>query len=65
MTDMDHWHVADQWNLAEDGFGDCEDYQLLKRHLLAEARTALIVAANADDPPSATSSRSTDVITTC
>jgi predicted transglutaminase-like cysteine proteinase len=24
-------------NLAEDGFGDCEDYQLLKRHLLAEA----------------------------
>ena len=37
MTDMDHWGVADQWNMAEDGFGDCEDYQLLKRHLLAEA----------------------------
>ncbi|MGH1570958.1 transglutaminase-like cysteine peptidase [Methylobacterium sp. P31] len=37
MTDMDHWHVADRWNLAEDGFGDCEDYQLLKRHLLAKA----------------------------
>jgi len=37
MTDMEHLHVADRWDLAEDGIGDCEDYQLLKRHLLAEA----------------------------
>lgn len=37
MTDMDHLHVADRWDLAEDGIGDCEDYQLLKRHILAEA----------------------------
>ena len=37
MTDMEHVHVADRWDLAEDGVGDCEDYQLLKRHLLAEA----------------------------
>ncbi len=37
MTDMDHLHVADRWDLAEDGIGDCEDFQLLKRHLLAEA----------------------------
>jgi len=36
-TDMDHLHVADRWDLAEDGIGDCEDFQLLKRHLLAEA----------------------------
>ena len=35
MTDMEHLHVADRWDLAEDGFGDCEDYQLLKRRLLA------------------------------
>jgi len=35
MTDMEHLHVADRWDLAEDGYGDCEDYQLLKRHLLA------------------------------
>ncbi len=55
MTDMDHWHVADQWNLAEDGFGDCEDYQLLKRHLLAEAglprramRMTVVVDANGE-----------------
>ncbi len=37
MTDMEHLHVADRWDLAEDGIGDCEDFQLLKRHLLAEA----------------------------
>ena len=37
MTDQDHLHVADRWDLAEDGVGDCEDFQLLKRHLLAEA----------------------------
>ncbi|WP_430911263.1 transglutaminase-like cysteine peptidase [Methylobacterium sp. sgz302541] len=37
MTDMDHLHVPDRWDLAEDGIGDCEDFQLLKRHLLARA----------------------------
>ncbi|MCJ2137827.1 transglutaminase-like cysteine peptidase, partial [Methylobacterium sp. J-026] len=31
MTDQDHLHVADRWDLAEDGIGDCEDFQLLKR----------------------------------
>ena len=37
VTDLDHWRVPDRWDLAEDGRGDCEDYQLLKRSLLAEA----------------------------
>ncbi len=37
VTDMDHLHVPDRWDLAEDGSGDCEDFQLLKRKLLAEA----------------------------
>jgi predicted transglutaminase-like cysteine proteinase len=37
ITDMDHLHVADRWDLAEDGAGDCEDFQLLKRKLLADA----------------------------
>ncbi|VUF13366.1 transglutaminase-like cysteine peptidase [Methylobacterium dankookense] len=37
MTDMDHLGVPDRWDLAEDGIGDCEDFQLLKRHLLAAA----------------------------
>src|ERR1700712_371583 len=37
MTDLEHQNVADRWDLAEDGIGDCEDFQLLKRHILAEA----------------------------
>ena len=24
MTDHEHWRVADRWDLAEDGYGDCE-----------------------------------------
>ena len=37
MTDAAHWGVVDRWDFPEDGRGDCEDYQLLKRKLLAEA----------------------------
>lgn len=37
MDDLQHWGVEDQWNFPDDGFGDCEDYQLLKRKLLVEA----------------------------
>ena len=36
MSDMDHWGVVDQWDYPTDGKGDCEDYALLKRKLLAE-----------------------------
>ena len=36
MSDQRHWGVLDQWDLPDDGYGDCEDYQLLKRKLLAE-----------------------------
>ena len=36
MTDQDHWGEPDVWSLAEDGMGDCEDFQLLKRRQLAE-----------------------------
>lgn len=35
-TDMEHWGVVDRWDLPDDGYGDCEDYQLLKRKLLVE-----------------------------
>ena len=35
-TDMAHWGVVDSWDFPEDGYGDCEDYQLLKRRILAE-----------------------------
>lgn len=37
MTDMDHWGVIEKWSLPDDGYGDCEDYVLLKRKLLAQA----------------------------
>src|SRR3954469_1243006 len=30
MTDMDHWGVIEKWSLPTDGYGDCEDYVLLK-----------------------------------
>jgi predicted transglutaminase-like cysteine proteinase len=35
-TDKDHWGVEDIWDFAEDGYGDCEDYQLVKRKRLVE-----------------------------
>ncbi len=37
ITDQDHWSTPDRWDLAEDGSGDCEDFQLLKRQMLAQA----------------------------
>ena len=37
ITDQAHWGVGDRWDYPDDGKGDCEDIQLLKRKLLAEA----------------------------
>lgn len=36
ISDMDHWGVIDQWDYPVDGYGDCEDYALLKRKILME-----------------------------
>jgi predicted transglutaminase-like cysteine proteinase len=36
-TDQQHWGVEDRWDYPDDGYGDCEDYQILKRKLLAKA----------------------------
>ena len=36
LTDQAHWGVVDRWDFPDDGFGDCEDYQLLKRRMLVE-----------------------------
>ncbi len=36
MTDQEHWNVVDRWDIPTDGYGDCEDFQLLKRKILAE-----------------------------
>lgn len=37
VTDQDHWGVADRWDYPNDGMGDCEDIQILKRRALIEA----------------------------
>lgn len=37
VTDQDHWGVADRWDYPDDGLGDCEDIQLLKRRMLTDA----------------------------
>lgn len=34
VSDWDHWHKVDQWDIPTDGKGDCEDYALLKRQIL-------------------------------
>jgi predicted transglutaminase-like cysteine proteinase len=36
MTDKEHWGAVDSWDFPDDGYGDCEDYQLLKRRNLAD-----------------------------
>lgn len=33
-SDMDHWGVFEKWSYPDDGYGDCEDYVLLKRRIL-------------------------------
>jgi predicted transglutaminase-like cysteine proteinase len=51
MTDLDHWGVVEKWSYPDDGYGDCEDYVLLKRRLLIEAgwpRSALLVTVVRD-----------------
>jgi predicted transglutaminase-like cysteine proteinase len=36
MTDMEHYGVVEKWAYPDDGYGDCEDYVLLKRRMLSE-----------------------------
>lgn len=52
ITDQAHWGVVDRWDFPDDGFGDCEDYQLLKRRMLVERglpRRALRMTVVIDD----------------
>lgn len=37
MTDQDHWGSVEKWSYPDDGYGDCEDYVLLKRRMLVQA----------------------------
>ncbi|HEX2135405.1 MAG TPA: transglutaminase-like cysteine peptidase [Microvirga sp.] len=36
ITDKEHWNLVDRWEFPDDGAGDCEDFQLLKRRMLVE-----------------------------
>lgn len=51
LTDMEHWGVLERWSYPEDGYGDCEDYVLLKRRMLIQAgwpRQALLITVVRD-----------------
>src|SRR3954468_9036501 len=51
MTDLDHWGVVERWSYPDDGYGDCEDYVLLKRRMLMLAgwpRQALLITVVRD-----------------
>lgn len=51
VTDLEHWGVVEKWSYPDDGYGDCEDYVLLKRRMLIEAgwpRQALLITVVRD-----------------
>ena len=51
ITDMEHWGVVERWSYPDDGYGDCEDYVLLKRRMLIQAgwpREALLITVVRD-----------------
>jgi predicted transglutaminase-like cysteine proteinase len=51
MTDLEHWGVVEKWSYPDDGYGDCEDYVLLKRRMLMQAgwpRSALLITVVRD-----------------
>jgi len=46
LSDLEHWGVVERWSYPDDGYGDCEDYVLLKRRMLIQSgwpRGALLV----------------------
>lgn len=51
MTDQEHYGVIEKWTYPEDGYGDCEDYVLLKRRMLMQLgwpRSALLITVVRD-----------------
>ena len=79
ITDLEHWGVVERWNYPDDGYGDCEDYVLLKRRMLMQAgwpRQALLITVVRDKratampcsrsrPTRASSSSTTRTRTSC
>jgi predicted transglutaminase-like cysteine proteinase len=37
LSDLEHWGVVERWSYPDDGYGDCEDYVLLKRRMLIQS----------------------------
>lgn len=37
ITDIDHWGEIEKWSYPTDGYGDCEEYVLMKRKTLIDA----------------------------
>src|SRR5207302_9278881 len=51
MTDLEHRGVVEKWSYPDDGYGDCEDYVLLKRRIFIQSgwpREALLVTVVRD-----------------
>jgi predicted transglutaminase-like cysteine proteinase len=51
LTDQDHYGVLERWTYPDDGYGDCEDYVLLKQRMLVAAgwpRQALLITVVRD-----------------
>jgi predicted transglutaminase-like cysteine proteinase len=51
VTDLEQWGVVERWSYPDTGYGDCEDYVLLKRRMLVEAgwpRQALLITVVRD-----------------
>lgn len=51
MTDLDQFGIIEKWTYPESGFGDCEDYVLLKRRMLLQLgwpRSALLITVVRD-----------------
>ncbi len=51
ITDLEHWGTVERWDYPNDGYGDCEDYVLLKRQMLMKAgwpRSALLITVVRD-----------------
>jgi predicted transglutaminase-like cysteine proteinase len=52
LSDLKHWGVAERWSYPDDGYGDCEDYVLLKRRMLIQVgwpRETLLVTVVRDE----------------
>jgi predicted transglutaminase-like cysteine proteinase len=51
LTDLEHWGVVERWSYPDDGYGDCEDYVLLKQRMLIQSgwpREVLLVTVVRD-----------------